>query len=92
MARKLEKSALLGVFSSIWITAGTSSMLVMRCCATASRIAGGSTSRSTTVVQPSASPTNAQPEPAMWNIGITTRLTLSASKRHLSAMPVALLK
>ncbi len=55
IARTLEKSAFStpGVPSIIWITAGTSSMLVIRCRTTESRIATGSTSRSTTVVAPS---------------------------------------
>jgi hypothetical protein len=94
MARTHEKSvsSTPGAVSSDWITAGTRSMFVMRCRATVSRIADGSTSRSTMVVAPSDRPTSAQPEPAMWNIGITARLTLSAVNRHLSAIPVALLK
>ena len=55
-------------------------------------MAAGSTSRSTTLVQPKYSPTIAQPAPAMWNIGIMARFTLSALNRHCSAMPAAGLK
>ena len=58
-----------------------------RCRDIASNIAAGSTSRNTTFVEPQYRPTIAQPEPAMWNIGITAMFTLSAVKRHSWVMP-----
>ena len=67
-------------------------MLVIRCRGIASRMATGSTSRSTTLVQPQYRPTIAHPEPAMWNMGITARLTLSAVNRHSWAMVETKLK
>jgi len=49
-------------------------------------MATGSTSRITMLVQPQYKPTIAQPDPAMWNIGITAMLTLSAVNRHCGVM------
>src|SRR3954464_1249119 len=42
----------------------------------------GSTSRNSTVWQPWNSPTIAQPEPPMWNIGMTAKFTESGVNRH----------
>ena len=72
------------------MTAGTSSRLVTPWRATESRIAAGSTSRSTTTAPPCHSPARAQPEPAMWNSGITASVTASASIRHGPATPAHL--
>ena len=77
-----------GVISRNWMTAGTMNALVMPCSGIARRIAAGSTSRMTMLVQPKYSPTIDQPAPAMWNIGIIARFTLSGVNRHCSVIPV----
>ena len=66
------------------MTAGTRNALVMPCSGISSRMAAGSTSRMTMLVQPLYRPTIAQPAPAMWNIGITARFTRSGVNRHCS--------
>ena len=77
-----------GMIIRNWMTAGTRNALVTPCSGIARRIAAGSTSRMTTLVQPLYSPTIAQPAPAMWNIGITARFTLSGVNRHCAMIPV----
>ena len=84
MARSVEKSvsSTPGVINRNWITAGTKNALVTPNSGITCRMRAGSTSRRTTVRQPWYRPTIDQPEPAMWNIGITAMFTESLSNCH----------
>ena len=65
------------------MTAGTMNALVMP--NSRDHLAGSARGRrrgAATVRQPWYSPTIDQPEPAMWNIGITARFTESGVNRH----------
>ena len=57
------------------MTAGTMKASVIPSSDNTRRISAGTTSRRITVRHPKYRPTAAQPSPAMWNIGISARLT-----------------
>ena len=84
IARRLEKSVVCasGVDTSSWMSAGTRNAVVTPNSGIARRIRTGSTSRISTVRHPWDRPASAQPDPPMWNIGITARFTEPGVSSH----------